>query len=56
MILSMTGFAVQHRELGRVSLHIELRSVNSRFLDLASAWATTSDSPNPRCAKCSPRA
>jgi len=31
----MTGFAVQHRELGRVSLHIELRSVNSRFLDLA---------------------
>ena len=35
MILSMTGFAVQHRELGRVSLHIELRSVNSRFLDLA---------------------
>ena len=35
MILSMTGFAVQHRELGRVSLHLELRSVNSRFLDLS---------------------
>jgi len=34
MILSMTGFAVEHRELGRVSLHMELRSVNSRFLDL----------------------
>ncbi|QID16444.1 YicC family protein [Nitrogeniibacter mangrovi] len=34
MILSMTGFAVAHRELGRVSLHMELRSVNSRFLDL----------------------
>ena len=35
MILSMTGFAVQHRELGSVSLHLELRSVNSRFLDLS---------------------
>ncbi|MBT0963664.1 YicC/YloC family endoribonuclease [Denitromonas iodatirespirans] len=35
MILSMTGFAVQHRELGGVSLHLELRSVNSRFLDLS---------------------
>jgi len=34
MILSMTGFAVAHRELGRVSLHMEMRSVNSRFLDL----------------------
>ncbi len=34
MIRSMTGFAVAHRELGRVSLHMELRSVNSRFLDL----------------------
>ena len=34
MILSMTGFAVQHREMGRVSLHMELRSVNSRYLDL----------------------
>jgi uncharacterized protein (TIGR00255 family) len=35
MIHSMTGFAVQTRELGPVSLHLELRSVNSRFLDLA---------------------
>ncbi|MCB1961012.1 MAG: YicC family protein, partial [Rhodocyclaceae bacterium] len=34
MILSMTGFAVQHREMGRISLHLELRSVNSRYLDL----------------------
>lgn len=34
MILSMTGFAVQHRELGRLSLHMELRGVNSRYLDL----------------------
>lgn len=34
MIVSMTGFAVQHRELGRLSLHMELRSVNSRYLDL----------------------
>lgn len=35
MIHSMTGFAVHTRELGPVSLHLELRSVNSRYLDLA---------------------
>ena len=35
MIHSMTGFAVQNRDLGSVSLHLELRSVNSRYLDLA---------------------
>ena len=35
MIHSMTGFAVQNRELGLVTLHLELRSVNSRYLDLA---------------------
>lgn len=34
MICSMTGFAVQQCEAGRASLHLELRSVNSRFLDL----------------------
>ena len=34
MIHSMTGFAAQTRDLGTVSLHIELRSVNSRYLDL----------------------
>ena len=34
MIHSMTGFAVQNRDLGRVSIHLELRSVNSRYLDL----------------------
>lgn len=34
MIHSMTGFAVQNRDLGRVSLNLELRSVNSRYLDL----------------------
>ena len=34
MIHSMTGFAVQKRDLGHVSLHVELRSVNSRYLDL----------------------
>ncbi|KON81718.1 YicC family protein [Azoarcus sp. PA01] len=34
MIHSMTGFAAQTRDLGAVSLHIELRSVNSRYLDL----------------------
>ncbi|MFN3987829.1 MAG: YicC/YloC family endoribonuclease [Rhodocyclaceae bacterium] len=35
MIHSMTGFAVQTRDMGHASLHLELRSVNSRFLDLA---------------------
>lgn len=35
MIHSMTGFAAQTRDLGPVTLHLELRSVNSRFLDLA---------------------
>ncbi len=35
MIHSMTGFAAQTRDLGPVSLHLELRSVNSRYLDLA---------------------
>ena len=34
MVQSMTGFAVQARDLGSVSLHLELRSVNSRYLDL----------------------
>jgi uncharacterized protein (TIGR00255 family) len=31
----MTGFAAQSRELNGVSLHLELRSVNSRYLDLS---------------------
>ncbi len=35
MIQSMTGFAAQTRDLGAVSLHLELRGVNSRYLDLA---------------------
>lgn len=34
MVHSMTGFAAQTRELGPISLHLEIRSVNSRFLDL----------------------
>ncbi|MDR3212644.1 MAG: YicC family protein [Azoarcus sp.] len=34
MTYSMTGFAAQSRELEGVSLHLELRSVNSRYLDL----------------------
>lgn len=34
MVQSMTGFAVQTQDLGSVSLHLELRSVNSRYLDL----------------------
>ncbi|MBN8442106.1 MAG: YicC family protein [Thauera sp.] len=35
MVHSMTGFAVQNRDLGSVTLHLELRSVNSRYLDLS---------------------
>ena len=35
MIHSMTGFASHSRDLGPVTLHLELRSVNSRYLDLA---------------------
>ncbi|MDR3088051.1 MAG: hypothetical protein LBU45_08925, partial [Azoarcus sp.] len=35
MIYSMTGFAIQSRELGGISLHLELRSVNARYLDLS---------------------
>lgn len=35
MIHSMTGFAVQSRDLDNIRLHLELRSVNSRYLDLS---------------------
>ncbi len=35
MVHSMTGFAVKTLDLGRVTLHIEFKSVNSRYLDLA---------------------
>ena len=35
MIYSMTGFAIQDRELDGIGLHLELRSVNSRYLDLS---------------------
>lgn len=34
MIHSMTGYAVQSKDLGRLTLNLELRSVNSRYLDL----------------------
>ena len=34
MIHSMTGYAVQSRDIGRGTLHLELRSVNSRYLDI----------------------
>jgi len=34
-IYSMTGYAALDRDLGQVSLHLELKSVNGRFLDLA---------------------
>jgi uncharacterized protein (TIGR00255 family) len=34
MILSMTGYAMVSRELPHGALHLELKSVNSRFLDL----------------------
>jgi uncharacterized protein (TIGR00255 family) len=35
MIFSMTGFAAGNRDLGHASIQIELKSVNSRYLDLA---------------------
>jgi uncharacterized protein (TIGR00255 family) len=35
MICSMTGYAAHTREVSRASLSIEIKSVNSRFLDLA---------------------
>lgn len=34
MIHSMTGYAVRTWEVGSTTLHLELRSVNSRYLDL----------------------
>lgn len=34
MIYSMTGFAMSSREFDGISIHLELRSVNSRYLDL----------------------
>jgi len=34
-IHSMTGYALQTREVGRGVLHLELRSVNSRYLDIS---------------------
>lgn len=34
MIHSMTGYAAQTRDIGRGILHIELRTVNSRYLDI----------------------
>ncbi|WP_341676818.1 YicC/YloC family endoribonuclease [Niveibacterium sp. SC-1] len=34
MILSMTGYAVQSSDAGRARLNLELKTVNSRFLDL----------------------
>jgi uncharacterized protein (TIGR00255 family) len=35
MVFSMTGYATLSRDVGNASLQIELRSVNSRYLDLA---------------------
>ena len=34
MIHSMTGYAAAHRDLGDAVLHLELKSVNSRYLDI----------------------
>lgn len=34
MILSMTGYAAASRDVGRGVLHLEIKSVNSRFLDI----------------------
>jgi uncharacterized protein (TIGR00255 family) len=35
MIQSMTGYAARSRDLGHAALHIELKGVNARFLDVA---------------------
>jgi uncharacterized protein (TIGR00255 family) len=35
MIHSMTGYAAGHRDLGDAVIHLELKSVNSRYLDIA---------------------
>lgn len=35
MIYSMTGYAAQMRDIGRGILHLELRTVNSRYLDMS---------------------
>lgn len=35
MIYSMTGYAAHTRDIGRGTLHLELRSVNSRYLDIS---------------------
>ena len=35
MIESMTGYAVGDRPVGSAAIHLELKSVNSRFLDIA---------------------
>src|SRR5262245_24875905 len=35
MIQSMTGFAAASKDLGSIALTLEIKSVNSRFLDLA---------------------
>ena len=34
VVYSMTGYAVQMRDIGRGILHLELRTVNSRYLDM----------------------
>ncbi|MEW5889255.1 MAG: YicC/YloC family endoribonuclease [Pseudomonadota bacterium] len=34
MIYSMTGYAARSRDIGRGILHLELRTVNSRYLDI----------------------
>jgi uncharacterized protein (TIGR00255 family) len=34
MIYSMTGYAAQMRDIGRGIIHLELRTVNSRYLDM----------------------
>ena len=35
MIFSMTGYAAAHRDLGQAVLSIEIKSVNSRYLDVS---------------------
>ena len=36
-IYSMTGYAAADRDLGHANLHLELKSVNGRFLEIGRA-------------------
>jgi len=55
MIVSMTGFAAVAAELPGVSLSVELRSVNHRYLDLQLRLPDELRASRRRCASASPR-